>query len=268
MKREYYCIDTDEFLDQADESISPKHRIGIGAAHLPSKAPRLTACVQSPSLCCISVTGGLYFVSEISEQIGWLASALQSSSDHHGPVACTPSVNNFQVIIHEEEFHALMVVGSCNLSLNLEIADASALNPGFCWGPLFCDPVLVRGYPILRRTQQNTGLEMSLANMTAIVGSQQVVRWGERMIIKGFNMLMIATLAAADMIVWHLLVSEQPEERISYIDSRLDTLDSEVPKDVSLRTLEERRHVIGWCSKVTELCGMRVFTVFWPIPDL
>lgn len=229
---------------------------------MPSKAPQLTARVQSSSSCCISVTGGPYFVSEISEQIGWLASALHSSSDHHGPVACTPSVNDIQVTIQEEGFYAPMVVGSCNLSLKLEIAETSELSPGFCWGRLFCGPVLVRGYPILRRTQPNTGLEMSLANMAAIVGSQQVVRWGERIIIKGFNMLMIATLAAADIIVWHLLVSEQPEERISYIDSRLDTLDSEAFKEISLRSLEERRHVIGWCSKVTDLCGMGFLTVF------
>ncbi|KAJ4855789.1 hypothetical protein T069G_09157 [Trichoderma breve] len=233
---------------QVHESISSKHKSGAGAA-------RLTACVQSPSVCCISVTGSLYFVSEISEQIGWLASVLQSSSDHHCPVACTPSVNDLRVNIQDEGSHGPMVVGSCYLSLNLETADISELSPGFCWSRLFHNPVLVRGYPILRRTQPNTGLEMSLANMAAIIGSQQVVRWGERMIIKGFNMLMIATLAAADIIVWHLLVSEQPEERISYIDPRLDALGSGAAKGIPLRMLEERRHVIGWCSKVTDLCG-------------
>lgn len=209
----------------------------------------------------ISVTGSPYSVSEIGEQIGWLSSALQSSSGHHGPVACTPSVNDLQMHVQDEGSHGQMVVGSCNLSLNLETTETPEPSSGFCWGRLFCDPVLVRGYPILRRTQPNTGLEMSLANMAAIVGSQQVVQWNERIIIKGFNMLMIATLAAADIIVWHLLISEQPEERISYIDPRLDTLDNGATKGISLRMLEERRHVIGWCSKVTDLCGMRFFTV-------
>ncbi|KAK0766456.1 hypothetical protein N5P37_000180 [Trichoderma harzianum] len=233
---------------QAHEPMPSKHRSDV-------RATRLTACVQSPSICCISVTGGLYFVSEIGEQIGWLASVLQSSSDHHGPVACTPSVNDLRVRVQDEGSHGLTVVGSCNLSFDLETADISELSPGFCWGRLFCNPVLVRGYPILRRTQPNTGLEMSLVDMAAIIGSQQVVQWGERVIIKGFNMLMIATMAAADIIVWHLLVSEQPEERISYVDPRLDTLYGKATKDISLRILEERRHVIGWCSKVTELCG-------------
>ncbi|KAM0452651.1 hypothetical protein ACHAPV_009414, partial [Trichoderma viride] len=68
-------------------------------------------------------------------------------------------------------------------------------------------------------------------------------------------MLMIATLAASDLIVWHLLVSEQPDERISYTDSRLNGLDSKAAKGISLRTLEEKRHVIGWCSNVTDRCG-------------
>ncbi|KAL7930282.1 hypothetical protein V8C35DRAFT_330632 [Trichoderma chlorosporum] len=240
---------------QAPEFISSKPRSTAGEAHLPSEAPQLTARLQPASLCCISVTGPPYFVSEISEQIGWLASALQSFSDHHGPVACTPSIKDLQMVTRKEGSHAPMIVGSCNLTFNMETRVTLDSSRGFCWGNLFCDPVLVRGYPTLRRSKPNTGLEMPLANMAAIVGSQQVVRWGERIIIKGFNMLMIATMAAADIIVWHLLVSEQSEDRISYIDSRLDTLDNEVSKEISLRTLEEKRHIIGWCSKVTDMCG-------------
>jgi hypothetical protein len=103
---------------------------------------------------------------------------------------------------------------------------------------------------------------MSLDRMAAIVGSQQVVKWGDRIIIKGFNMLMIATMVAVDLIVWHLLVSEQPEERISYVDSRLDTLASNVSGETPLRIFEEKRHVIGWCSKVTDMCGMQILPSF------
>lgn len=115
--------------------------------------------------------------------------------------------------------------------------------------------MLVHGYPIARRSEPNTGLEMSLGNMATIVGSNQIVHWNGRVIMKGFSMLLIATLAATDIIVWHLLVSEKAGERISYIDPRLDTLGIETSKEISLRMLEPSRHVIGWCSKVTDLCG-------------
>ncbi|KAL2679085.1 hypothetical protein Neosp_009843 [[Neocosmospora] mangrovei] len=68
-------------------------------------------------------------------------------------------------------------------------------------------------------------------------------------------MLAVATLAAADIIVWHLLISSKADERISYVDPRLDELDSVNLEGISLRTLEEKRHVIGWCTTATDLCG-------------
>ncbi|KAM5346157.1 hypothetical protein ACJ41O_009162 [Fusarium nematophilum] len=68
-------------------------------------------------------------------------------------------------------------------------------------------------------------------------------------------MLMVATLAAADIIVWHLLISEDPDHRLSYTDSKLDALHIETSAETSLRMLETKRHVVGWCSEVKDMCG-------------
>ncbi|KAF7541960.1 hypothetical protein G7Z17_g11861 [Cylindrodendrum hubeiense] len=211
----------------------------------------------SPSLCSISVTGGLYFVSEMGEQIAWLASALRSSPVLQGPVACIPRVKDLQLNKQDERPQELMIAGSCSLSFNFERVETSTSMPGFCWGNLFYNPVLVHSYPILRRSQPDSGLEMSLANMATIIGSQQVVQWDERVIMKGFNILLVATLAATDIIVWHVLVGEKSDDRISYVDPRLDALYGDISQDFTLRNLETKRHVIGWCSKVTDLCGLR-----------
>lgn len=210
---------------------------------------------RSPSSCSISVTGCLSFVSEIGEQIGWLASALRASPVVQGTLACTPHIGDFQMTIQDEGTQKLMVVGSCNLAFDLEPAQTDNQTSGSCWGRLCCNAMLVHGYPIARRSEPNTGLEISLGNMATIVGSNQIVHWNGRVIMKGFSMLLIATLAATDIIVWHLLVSEKAGERISYIDPRLDKLGIEPSKEISLRMLEPSRHVIGWCSKVTDLCG-------------
>ncbi|KAK7409282.1 hypothetical protein QQX98_008522 [Neonectria punicea] len=91
--------------------------------------------------------------------------------------------------------------------------------------------------------------------MAAIIGSQQVVEWNKNVVIKGFSMLMVVTRATADMIVWHLLISEKPGKRISYIDPRLDVLGTETTRFASLRMLEGKRHAIGWCSRATDFCG-------------
>lgn len=73
--------------------------------------------------------------------------------------------------------------------------------------------------------------------------------------MKGFNMLVIATLASDDIMVWHLITSSESNERISYVDSRLDELKSGNFEGISLGMLEAKRHVIGWCAAATEVCG-------------
>jgi hypothetical protein len=197
-------------------------------------------------------------VSEIAEQIGWLASALRSSPISQGVVACYPRVEDLNVRTEDEGTPTAMVAGSCRIVFDFqektEICDAIG---GFCWGPLFCNPILVSGYPIPRRPEPNTGLEMSLGTMAYLIRSQQVVQWGERIIMKGFSSLLVATLATTSVIVWHLLVNRRSGERISYIDPRLDTLDIRTPKGLSLRILERSRHIVGWCASANDFCGKR-----------
>ncbi|KAH6968063.1 hypothetical protein DER45DRAFT_477375 [Fusarium avenaceum] len=234
--------------------ITFRHKPGHGTSYSLPTGAQLMISFQAPSSCSISVTGCLSFVSEIGEQLGWLASGLRASPVVQGTLACTPHIGDFRMIIQGEGTQKLMVVGSCKLTFDLEPAQTSNPTSGSCWGRLCCNAMLVHGYPIARRSEPNTGLEMSLGNMATIVGSNQIVHWNGRVIMKGFSMLLIATLAATDIIVWHLLVSEKAGERISYIDPRLDALGMENSMEISLRMLEPSRHVIGWCSKVTDLC--------------
>ncbi|KLJ10556.1 hypothetical protein EMPG_14063 [Blastomyces silverae] len=217
---------------------------------------QLKACIQAPFSCSISVTGGPYFVSEIAEQIGWLASALRASPISQGIVACYPRVEDLHVRTEDEGTSTAMVVGSCRIAFDFK-EDFEIRNSvqGFCWGPLFANSVLVSGYPILRRSEPKTGLEMSLGTMACLIRSQQVVQWGEKIIMKGFSSLLVATLATTGIVVWHLFVSRNPSERISYIDPRLDTIDIRTPEKLSLRILERRRHIIGWCAEAIDFCG-------------
>lgn len=204
------------------------------------------------------MTGDPYFVSEIAEQIGWLASALRSSPISQGVVACYPRVEDIDVKTEDEGTLMAMVVGSCRIVFDFhEEAKTRNKTRGFCWGSLFCNPILVSGYPIRRRPEPNTGLEMSLGMMSYLMRSQQVVQWGERIIMKGFSSLLVATLATTNVIMWHLIVNESSYERISYTDPRLDTLSTGTAKGLSLRLLEGARHIVGWCASATDLCGKK-----------
>ncbi|UPK92375.1 hypothetical protein LCI18_003310 [Fusarium solani-melongenae] len=212
----------------------------------------LSAIIHPESSFSLTAIGGLHFVSEIGEQLSWLASTLRPSITHGRVMSYIPRVRGIRLLPQFWERHR---TASCEIGFEFAGTADPSLEAGLCWGNLFCGPILVKGFPILKRSIPKTGLEMSLAEISTIIGSSQVVRWDQRIIMKGFNMLAVATLAAADIIVWHLLVSGEADERISYVDPRLDELDSGNLEGISLRMLETKRHVVGWCAAATDLCG-------------
>ncbi|RSL55142.1 hypothetical protein CEP53_007228, partial [Fusarium sp. AF-6] len=212
---------------------------------------RLSAIIRPESSFSLTAVGGLHSVSEIGEQLSWLASALQPSLTHGCVMGYIPRLRNLRLLSPWTG----KTIASYDISIEFAGTEDQSLKPGLCWGKLCCGTVLVKGFPIPKRSIPKTGLEMSLAEISTIIGSGQVVRWGQRIIMKGFNMLAIATLAAADIIVWHLLVSDEADERISYVDPRLNELDNGNMEGITLQMLEEKRHVVGWCAAVTDLCG-------------
>ncbi|KAF4338945.1 hypothetical protein FBEOM_7121 [Fusarium beomiforme] len=209
----------------------------------------------------ISVTGDYYYVSEVGEQLGWIASALRPPPrlphDHEGPVTIGPRIDDFGVnstsVAKFQTSNRLRA--HCMLAFSWGFTTAYKPPAGQCWQWLFCCPVLVRDYPILRRSVPQSGLEISLRYVAGIIGSQEVVQWHDRLLMKGFNMLIIASLVSSDVMVWHLLVSDEPEKRISYVDPRLNEIDSKVSDEMQLGYVEGKRHVIGWCTKATDFCG-------------
>ncbi|KFH48915.1 hypothetical protein ACRE_002250 [Hapsidospora chrysogenum ATCC 11550] len=209
-----------------------------------------------------TVEGQPYLVSEIAEQLGWLAAALRSSpvDSGQGVVYCEPDVKGIQVQnrnSQEDGTASEQTTWSCRMTYDLEqISEASALqSQGFCWGTLFWNPILVKGYPTLTRPVSDTGLEVSLRTMAFLLRSEHFVQWGKRIILKGFSSMVVAIRATAGVVVWHLFSSPSPDERISYTDPRVETLSVDAHKGLSLRDLETHRHIIGWCASAMDLCG-------------
>ncbi|KAF5644346.1 hypothetical protein F25303_5944 [Fusarium sp. NRRL 25303] len=203
----------------------------------------------------IRVRGGYYAVAEVGEQIAWLASVFQVHK-HTGFRSIIPHVTDFSAMTSKKNSGTINAVkGKCSFSFSTRSETAYNPSQGFCWERLFGSPNIIRGYPTLRRSVPKSGLEVSLRYAASIVGSSEVVQWDKRLVIKGFNMLMVATQVTADVVVWHLLVSEESEERISYVDPRLDHIDIRPSEEMSLRHIEGKRHIIGWCTKATDMCG-------------
>jgi hypothetical protein len=213
-----------------------------------------------PSLYII-VTGGQYLVSEVGEQIAWLVSALQAVPGSPESFAMSfPSILGLAVHSPSQKGKRVgNIKASCTFRVSWSQPTMKNVPVGVCWKQLLHLPVLVRGYPILRRSVPKSGLEISLEFAATIMGSNQVVQLDDRLLIKGFNMLMIVTLVAADIMVWHLFVSEKDGQRISYMDLRLDEINASTSDVVSLHQIAGKRHIVGWCAKATDWCGQYDF---------
>lgn len=186
-----------------------------------------------------------------------MASTLRLSPTSTGVLACTPTLSRLQIYDQSIESKGVAMVVFCRISFHMTVAqDISTLSKGFCWANLFRNPLLVTGYPIRRRASADTGLELSLLVMAELVQSRQLTNFGERLVLKGFCSLLVATAVVADAVIWHLLFNSTGE-RISYCDSRLENIHYKLPQGFALRDLESRRHIVGWCSDIKEYPGKR-----------
>ena len=198
--------------------------------------------------------GRVDFVSEIGEQLVWLAATLRSSPVSNGVLACVPKLSLPQPPYIDRQNATLTL--DCRIDFEMTAdQDISCHSPGFCWAGLFRNPLLVTNYPIRRRAGVDTGLEMSLLMMAALVHSGQLLSFGGKVILKGFCSVLVATAVADNVVMWHLFYNSTGE-RISYYDPRLEGIGCGMPQGFTLRDLEARRHIVGWCSNIIEYFGM------------
>lgn len=194
---------------------------------------------------------------EFAEQIAWLTAALRTSPPQETPFIISPRVTIVSADVSAGLYFDRITIVS---ELTFEIQDSEqppVSVKGTCWTKLFTNPIVVSGYPILRKSTPAAGLEASLGIMTSLLQAHQVVRLENRIIMKGFDTLLVATEFVMDsnLIMWHAYTSNNPGKRVSCIDSRIEETTSNERNLPFLRSLGDCRHVIGWCSEATDFCG-------------
>ena len=215
----------------------------------------VTITTASTSICTIEAVGGPYMVSEFAEQISWLATVLRMSPIQGIVVVLSPRMTISPVkTLFKLSPEEMSVKAKLDFSVQ-NSRETSTSAQGTCWTRLFSNAILVSGYPILRKLTSATGLETSLSIMSSILQAHQIVRLENRIVMKGFNSLVVASAVDGGSILWHAFTSSKPEDRISYFDPRVEGSISNKEEAPLLRSLEGFRHIIGWCSEVTELCG-------------
>ena len=202
----------------------------------------------------ILVIGTADCIAEIAEMLAWLSTAFASSRSDVGTTYCRPSISRFDGQISRaqttENASAIHLSISCSVIFPNHKADKA---DGQCWQGLFQNPVAVYGYPILRRPQPQTGLEIPLHIAASLLDEERVQFFEGRPYIKGFNAMLVPTEKFDGLIIWHFLLKDE-HHRISYLDSKASGI-VETNQAINLADLESHRHIVGWCSNSTYHAG-------------
>lgn len=192
-------------------------------------------------------------VAEIGEQLAWLGAALRSSSYELGVAYCTPFIIDIHVdnILHLvpgmlSESHMLCKIG---FTVQEREEEHPGSSKGQCWHSMFRNPVVVKGYPIPRRSEPNTGLEIPLNMMAGLGRTQRINTFKGKLFIKGFSTMLVPTKHSGGLLIWHLLYNKDGN-RISY----LEDIDSHIG-NISTSDLETARHILGWSSEIKYCAG-------------
>ena len=187
-------------------------------------------------------------VTEIGQQIAWLGAALRSSCSKSRLALSTPNITRVSSANGSPTFDITYQVTGA------EPTEISQLINGMCWQDLFHSPVIVQGFPILARTQEEQGLEIPLNMMSGLGQASRATNFDGGIVIKGFSTMFCPTKRVKNSILWHYLY-EKDGSRISYLAAdercpsrmRIDVVDT--------ACLRSSRNFLGWASSVEIRAG-------------
>ncbi|KAL8365007.1 hypothetical protein RB595_004020 [Gaeumannomyces hyphopodioides] len=189
-------------------------------------------------------------IAEIAEQLAWVGAALRPSPQEQGVCYCTPYIKYLGEGDGSDPTPGTSPTpeSSFVIGFNFISVDSEGAN-GQCWHDMFRNPVIVRGYPISRRTATQTGLEMPLNMMARMVRADHVTPFGSTWYLKGFSSMLALTESRDDVLLWHHIY-DRDGDHVSYSDHTANS-----PMDIAVSQLQNARHVVGWCSDVKLYAG-------------
>lgn len=197
------------------------------------------------------VVGFRESVADVGEILAWLGSALRSSPEPEQIAICQAMIKS----------HRVTPIGSNSIRISREyqmdfqlISPDTAKGNGKCWFKMFRNPVIATGFPILSRTERNTGLELPLNMMARLGQAKYLTSFDRSIFLKGFSTMLFPTWQADGTIFWHLLYNED-RRRISYRDCRVHHHRNSSLENISYPEVERSRHVVGWSSAVKVYAG-------------
>ena len=202
-------------------------------------------------------------LTELCEQLAWLGAALRTSPISLGVCLTTPRIV------------ALMDAHSSNLepsiTVQLEFSITSFLYDGLstgvdgsCWHAMFRNPVVVNGFPILARHENEQGLELPLGMMSILAEAHFFTHYDTTLVLKGLCTMLIPTSQTERSITWHFILNEDGE-RLPYYSFRercpgwigIDKVNTDLLEYGNIRNF------VGWASNITRHLG--IFRSSYPV---
>jgi len=203
----------------------------------------------------MKLTGNVFTIAEIGEQLAWLGAALRSAPTDDLSMSCTP-----KVWMYVNRNHAANIPPKeedlCEVRFDLHIRDANRSIQGSCWRGLFRSPVTVSGFPIRRRQNSvaEAGAQIPLEIASALINSNMLIKWAGTTYLKGFSALLAMTKVVGETVFWHLVYNSNGSY-ISYEDPRVPRW-PESADPVLLEALTNPCHIVGWCDRIVNHAGM------------
>ncbi|KAI1389138.1 uncharacterized protein F4822DRAFT_443821 [Hypoxylon trugodes] len=199
----------------------------------------------------VTITGSAASIIDVIEVLVWFSTCLSSPKASEGIICQYPSCKmNIQArVCHEGN------LGMCQpICVKYVHTPDDLSQTGECWTNMFQNEVLVTGYPTPRRPCRNSGLEMPLIMMTQLVNTNKINFFSEHMLIKGYSTILVPTRRQGGFVFWHM-VSNEDGRYISYADARVKGFFNQYPRGLSVDDIERSRHILGWCTEVTNYAG-------------
>jgi hypothetical protein len=120
---------------------------------------------------------------------------------------------------------------------------------------MFRSPVVVNGFPILARYENERGLEIPLNLMSILAETHFATHYDTTLVLKGICTMLVPTRLAEHSVTWHFLFNKG--KRIPYYTfrQRCDKCISAEKFDIGHLRHAKFRNFVGWASDVTKHLG-------------
>jgi hypothetical protein len=224
-----------------------------------SDGTELFIALESPKASIVA-RGGQASLIELGEQLAWLGAALRTSPLLCGISLATPSITT------SKDTRSSSGVPSITVQLGFIITPLPGHGlwtnvDGTCWHAMFCNPMVVSGFPILARYNDEQGLELPFDIMSTLAEAHLATRYDMILVLKGPCTMLVPTCQTKRSITWHFLFNKNGK-RIPYYSFRKLCPGWISTGNISASFLDTGniRNFVGWASHITRHLGMFLFS--------